>query len=305
MEDAPSSRRQKAARGTASITRRTSVLVPAFGEEVAIGELLSEIGALGPWKEILVVDDGSKDETGKRAAAAGATVIRHPYNKGNGAAVKTAVRAATGEFILLIDADGQHPPGSIPALLAKLDEHDLVVGARSHRGQASFFRALGNAALNRFASMLAGFRIDDLTSGFRAARRERFREFLHLLPNGFSYPSTSTLAFLKAGYNVAFVPIEGKKRDRRSTSKMRPLWEVWRFVMIILRIVTLFSPLRVIVPLALFFFLAGLGYMAYTIATATDITDTSVLLIMFSAVLFVFGLLSEQIAALRFENRDR
>ncbi|HXV62964.1 MAG TPA: glycosyltransferase family 2 protein [Vicinamibacteria bacterium] len=305
MEDAPSSRRKKAAAGTAGITRRTSVLVPAFREEVAIGELLGEIGALGPWKEILVVDDGSKDETGNRAAAAGATVIRHPYNKGNGAAVKTAVRAASGEFILLIDADGQHPPGSIPALLAKLDEHDLVVGARSYRGQASFSRALGNAALNRFASMLAGFRIDDLTSGFRAARRDRFREFLHLLPNGFSYPSTSTLAFLKAGYNVAFVPIEGKKRDRRSTSKMRPFREVWRFVMIILRIVTLFSPLRVIVPIALFFFLAGIGYMAYTIATATDITDTSVLLIVFSAVLFVFGLLSEQIAALRFENRDR
>jgi glycosyltransferase involved in cell wall biosynthesis len=282
---------------------KTSVLIPAFEEESAIGGLVENVRALGKWKEVLVVDDGSKDQTADRARAAGATVIRHPYNKGNGAAVKTAVRAATGEFILLLDADGQHPPEEIEKLLAKLSEYDLVVGARSFQHQAGFARAMGNAALSRFASLVSKFRIDDLTSGFRAARRVRFKEFLHLLPNGFSYPATSTLAFVKAGYDVCFVPIEGKKRSSDSKSKMRPWREGFRFLAIILRVTTLFSPLRVTLPVALAFFLLGVGYTVYTIVTETDVTDTSVLLFFASAVLFLFGLLSEQIAALRLANR--
>jgi glycosyltransferase involved in cell wall biosynthesis len=287
-----------------TIHGRTSVLIPAYGEESAIGALVESIRAIGSWKEILVVDDGSKDQTAERARAAGATVIRHPYNKGNGAAVKTAVRAATGEFLLLLDADGQHPPEEIEKLLAKLPEYDLVVGARSFKDQAGFARGLGNAALNRFASIVSSFRIEDLTSGFRAARRAPFREFLHLYPNGFSYPATSTLAFVKAGYNVSFVPIAGRKRSGESKSKMRPWREGFRFLAIILRITTLFSPLRVALPVALSFFLLGVGYTGYTIATETDVTDTSVLLFAVSAVLFLFGLLSEQIAALRLVNRD-
>jgi hypothetical protein len=177
------------------------------------------------------------------------------------------------------------------------------VGARSFKDQAGFARALGNAALNRFASLVASFRIDDLTSGFRAARRARFREFLHLYPNGFSYPATSTLAFVKAGYDVSFVPIEGKSRGSGSKSKMKPWREGFRFLAIILRITTLFSPLRVILPVALSFFLLGVGYTTYTIVTDTDVTDVSVLLFFASAVLFLFGLLSEQIAALRLVNR--
>jgi glycosyltransferase involved in cell wall biosynthesis len=287
-----------------TIHGRTSVLIPAYGEESAIGALVESIRAIGSWKEILVVDDGSKDQTAERARAAGATVIRHPYNKGNGAAVKTAVRAATGEFLLLLDADGQHPPEEIEKLLAKLPEFDLVVGARSFKDQAGFARALGNAALNRFASMVSSFRIDDLTSGFRAARRARFREFLHLYPNGFSYPATSTLAFVKAGYSVSFVPIGGKKRGGDSKSKMRPWRDGWRFLAIILRVTTLFSPLRVTLPLALAFFLLGVGYTIYTIVTETDVTETSVLLFFASAVLFLFGILSEQIAALRLVDRS-
>ncbi len=286
-----------------TVQGNTSVLIPAYEEESAIGGLVESIRALGSWKEILVVDDGSKDRTAERAQAAGATVIRHPYNKGNGAAVKTAVRASTGEFLLLIDADGQHPAEEIEKLLAKLSDYDLVVGARSFKDQAGFARALGNAALNRFASAVASFRIDDLTSGFRAARRSRFREFLHLYPNGFSYPATSTLAFVKAGYDVVFVPIEGKRRSSGSKSKMKPWREGFRFLTIILRMATLFSPLRVILPVALTFFFLGVGYTAYTIATETDVTDTSVLLFAASAVLFLFGLLSEQIAALRLVHR--
>ncbi len=287
-----------------TIQARTSILIPAFEEGSSIGALVESVRALGSWKEILVVDDGSKDETAERARAAGATVIRHPYNKGNGAAVKTAVRAAAGEFILLLDADGQHPASEIAKLLEKLSDYDLVVGARSFKSQAGFARALGNAALNRFASLVVRFRIDDLTSGFRAARRKRFREFLHLYPNGFSYPATSTLAFVKAGYNVAFVPIDGRHRSGGSKSKMNPWREGFRFLAIILRISTLFSPLRVTLPVAFGFFLSGVAYTVYTVATETDVTDTSVLLFFASAVLFLFGLLSEQIAALRLVNRS-
>jgi glycosyltransferase involved in cell wall biosynthesis len=282
-----------------TVQGRTSVLIPAYEEESSIGLLVESIRALGTWKEVLVVDDGSRDRTAERAREAGACVIRHPYNKGNGAAVKTAVRAASGEFILLLDADGQHPPDEIEKLLERLPEYDLVVGARSFRGQAAWDRALGNAALSRFASLIASFPIPDLTSGFRAARRSRFREFLHLYPNGFSYPATSTLAFIKAGYNVSFVAIDGKKRTAGSKSKMRPWREGFRFLTIILRITVLFSPLRVALPLSLAFFLVGAAYTAYTLATETDLTDTSVLLFSTSAVLFLFGLLSEQIAMQR------
>jgi glycosyltransferase involved in cell wall biosynthesis len=287
-----------------SIEERTSILIPAFGEEKSIATLIDSIKRLGPWKEILVVDDGSTDRTAESARAAGAQVIRHPYNKGNGAAVKTAVRAASGEFIVLLDADGQHPPEEIAKLTEKLGAYDLVVGARSSRNQASLSRALGNGALNRFASLVTRFPISDLTSGFRAARRTRFREFLHLLPNGFSYPTTSTLAFIQAGYNVAFVPIDGKPRAKGSESKMRPWREGLRFLMIVLRIVLVFSPLRIFVPLALVPLVPGLTYAIYTIVERTDVTDASVLLLTASAVIFLFGLLAEQIATLRIRGDD-
>jgi len=284
---------------------RVSVLIPAYNEESSIGNLIEALVSLNAWHEVVVVDDGSSDHTAEVAEQAGARVIRHPYNKGNGAAVKTAVRSCRGEFLLLMDADGQHDPADIEAFVSKLDQYDLVVGARSFSQQASFSRGLGNKLLNQFASMLVEFPIKDLTSGFRAARRDKFMEFVHLLPNGFSYPTTSTLAFVRAGYNVLFIPIAGKQRQTQSTSKMRPWREGWRFVMIILRMVTLFSPLRIFFPMALVFFLIGAGYMAYTIATEVHVTNTSVLLITGAAVLFLFGLLSEQVAALRFERLDQ
>ena len=287
------------------IVERTSVLIPAFEEESGIASVIAEVQSLGNWKEIVVVDDGSSDGTAARAKGAGAKVVCHPYNKGNGAAVKSALRAAEGEFVLLMDADGQHPPKEIVKLMAKLPEYDLAVGVRSFGDQATLSRGLGNAALNRFATMLSGFKIWDLTSGFRAARRDRIREFIHLFPNGFSYPATSTLAFIKAGYSVCFVPIEGKKRGGKEKSKMRPSREGWRFVMLILRMITLFSPLRIFFPVALTFFIVGAGYMVYTIIDEMHVTNTSVLLLAGSAGLFLFGLLSEQIAALRFEKTHR
>lgn len=280
---------------------QTTVLIPAFNEAEAIGGVVAGLAAAGPWREILVVDDGSADATRAAAEAAGARVIRHPYNKGNGASVKSGIRAAAGEFILIIDADGQHQPEDAARLVALLGEYDLVVGARSQATQATLARRLGNSALNRLATYLTGRTIPDLTSGFRAARTEYLREFLHLLPNRFSTPTTTTLAFVKAGYSVAFVPIEA--RSRIGTSKIRLMRDGARFMVITLKIVTIFSPLRVFLPISAASFLLGASYAAWTVATQSHVTNSSVLLIMLAVIVFLVGLVSEQIAALRFEGR--
>lgn len=279
-----------------------SVLIPAYNEARVIADVVTRVRAAAGWHEVLVVDDGSADGTAGFAKAAGATVIRHPYNKGNGAAVKTGIRRATGDYILILDADGQHPPEDALRLVERLGEFDLVVGARSGSSQASLQRRVGNALLNRLASWLTGRPIPDLTSGFRAARRSCLREFLHLLPNGFSTPTTTTLAFLKAGYNVTFVAADAHARV--GTSKIRFARDGLRFYLILLRIVTLFSPLRVFLPLSVASFALGFGYAVWTIVTQSHVTNSSVLLILFSAVVFLVGLVSEQIAALRFEARE-
>jgi glycosyltransferase involved in cell wall biosynthesis len=279
----------------------TSVVIPAFNEEQTIGPLVQELRASGAWHELIVVDDGSTDATAERARAAGATVVTHPYNKGNGAAVKTGIRTATGDYVLIVDADGQHGASDAERIVSRLGEYDLVVGARSSRTQATHARLLGNGALNWLASYLTGRPVPDLTSGFRGARRLYLGEFLHLLPNGFSTPTTTTLAFMKAGYSVAFEPIDA--RIRVGKSKIRLLRDGLKFLMIVLKIVTLFSPLRVFVPISLVPFVLGSGYAAWTIATQSHVTNSSVLLIMFAVIVFLVGLVSEQIAALRFEGR--
>ena len=279
-----------------------SVVIPAFNEAAAIAEVVISLASADRWREIIVVDDGSDDDTGARAAAAGAIVVRHPYNKGNGAAVKSGIRRASGEFVMIVDGDGQHRAADAARLIAKLGEYDLVIGARSGSTQATQTRRAGNGALNGLASYLTGRRIPDLTSGFRAARREHLLEFLHLLPNGFSTPTTTTLAFIKAGYNVAFEPTEA--RPRVGESKIRLARDGTKFLVIILKIVTLFSPLRVFIPVALVSFILGAGYAIWTIATQSHVTNSSVLLIMFAAVVFLVGLVSEQISALRFEGRQ-
>lgn len=281
---------------------QVSVVIPAFNEARVIGDVVSQLRGSGAWFEILVVDDGSNDGTGEAAQAAGARVIRHPYNKGNGAAVKSGIRAATGEFILIIDADGQHPPTDAVRIAARLGEYDLVIGARAHSTQANAARSLGNSILNWLAGYLTGRPILDLTSGFRGARREHLREYLHLLPNGFSTPTTTTLAFLKAGYNVAFEPIEARPRVGRS--KIKLLRDGAKFFLIILKVVTIFSPLRVFLPVAAASFVLGTAYACWTIATQSHITNSSVLLIMLAVLVFLVGLVSEQIAALRFEGRQ-
>jgi len=279
-----------------------SVVIPAFNEGPVIAQVVSALAAAGPWHEIIVVDDGSKDETAACASSAGAIVVRHPYNKGNGAAVKSGIRRATGEYVLIIDGDGQHGPEDARRLVAKLGEYDLVIGARAPSTQATHARRFGNTALNRLASYLTGCEIPDLTSGFRGARRDSLREFLHLLPNGFSTPTTTTLAFIKAGFNVAFEPIEA--RQRIGQSNIRFARDGVKFFIIMLKIVTLFSPLRVFLPISLALFTLGTGYAAWTIATQSHVTNSSVLLIMMAVIVFLVGLVSEQISAMRFESRQ-
>jgi len=278
-----------------------SVLIPAFNEAGGIGPVVQALAAAARWREILVVDDGSRDQTGAEAEAAGARVIRHPYNKGNGAAVKSGIRAATGEYVLIIDGDGQHRPEDAVRLASRLGEFDLVIGARTSETQAGAARRAGNALLNRLASYLTEREIPDLTSGFRGARRECLREFLHLLPNGFSTPTTTTLAFIKAGYNVTFEPIEA--RSRVGSSKIRFSRDGVKFILIVLRVITIFSPFRVFLPISVVSFGIGAGYAVWTLLTEHHIAPTSVLLILLAVQVFLIGLVSEQISALRFEGR--
>jgi glycosyltransferase involved in cell wall biosynthesis len=279
----------------------TTIIIPAMNEAPVIGGVVRALQAEGPWHEIIVVDDGSQDETASEAKKAGATVIRHPYNKGNGAAVKTGARAASGEFVLVVDGDGQHQPADARRLAMHLGEFDLVVGARSSETQASGARRAGNALLNWLAGYLAERTIPDLTSGFRGMRRSCLLEFLYLLPNGFSTPTTTTLAFVKAGYDVLFVPIEA--RQRVGKSKIKLARDGFRFFVILLKVITIFSPLRIFLPISATSFALGVAYGLFNFAVDYKIPNGAVLLIMFGVIVFLVGLVSEQISALRAEGR--
>jgi glycosyltransferase involved in cell wall biosynthesis len=278
-----------------------SVVIPAMNEGAVVGDVVREIAAVAAWREILVVDDGSSDDTASHAAAAGATVIRHPYNKGNGAAVKSGIRASTGEFILIIDGDGQHRPADALRLVGRLGEYDLVVGARSSESQAGSARRWGNRALNGLAGFLTERDVPDLTSGFRGARRSTLLEFIGLLPNGFSTPTTTTLCFIKAGYSVAFEPVDA--RPRVGVSKIRLSSDGPKFLLIMLRVMTIFSPFRIFLPIAATSFLVGAGYAVWTVLTQRHVTNSSVLLIVLAVIVFLVGLVSEQISALRSDGR--
>jgi glycosyltransferase involved in cell wall biosynthesis len=277
-----------------------SVVIPAFEEEGAIGTVVAALRSAAAWHEIIVVDDGSADRTGEVARGAGARVIRHPYNKGNGASVKTGIRQATAEYILIVDGDGQHSASDALRLVASLGEYDLVVGARATSGQASTARQAGNQALNWIASYLTNRTIPDLTSGLRAARASGLREFLHLLPNGFSTPTTTTLSFLKAGYSVRFEPIETKPRLGRS--KIRFVSDGASFFLILLKVITIFSPLRIFIPISAAAFTLGGIYAVWTAYWQHHITNSSVLLILLAVVIFLVGLVSEQISTMRSEG---
>ena len=280
-----------------------SVVIPALNEELTIADVVAALKSAAPWREVLVIDDGSADATAIKAETAGARVIRHPYNKGNGAAVKTGIRNATGDFILIIDADGQHPPEDAVRIADRLGEYDLVVGARSSTTQATQARRSGNMLLNWLASYLAGRAIPDLTSGFRGARREHLREFIHLLPNGFSTPTTTTLAFIKAGYNVSFERVSARRR--MGESKIRFARDGARFFLILLKVITIFSPLRIFVPISACTFAVGALYGAYTALAHGRIPNGAVILILFSVVVFLVGLVSEQVSSLRIDGSSR
>lgn len=278
-----------------------SVVIPAYQESAAVGAVVESLRAAANWREILVIDDGSADQTASVAAAAGARVLKHPYNKGNGAAVKTGVRNASGEYVLIVDADGQHTASDALRLVSFLGEYDLVVGTRAgSTQQASRARHIGNNALNWVAGYLTGREIPDLTSGLRAARTSGLREFLHLLPNGFSTPTTTTLSFVKAGYSVRFEPIT--VGARLGVSKIKLVSDGARFLMILLKVITIFSPLRVFLPIAGTFFVLGASYAIWTTVLYHDITDSSVLLLVLAVVIFLVGLVSEQISTMRSEG---
>lgn len=284
---------------------QVSIILPAKDEEASLGHLLSAIRDRMPEAELILVDDGSSDRTPEVARAVGARLVTHPYSLGNGAAVKAGARAATGERLVFLDADGQHDPADIPRLLAWLDAgYDMAVGARGQGSQASLGRGLANAFYNAFASLMTGHRILDLTSGFRAVRAEHFRRFLYLLPNGFSYPTTITMAFFRSGYPVAYVPIQAGPRQGRP-SHLHPLRDGVRFLLILFKVATLYSPLKVFFPVSGLLFLTGLGYYTHTFATMHKFTNMSALLLTAAVVVFMMGLISEQITALSYREGDR
>lgn len=279
---------------------RVSVVLPAKNEAEGLSRTLPALREQWPEAELIVVDDGSTDGTAGIAAEHGARVLSSPYSMGNGAAIKRGARAATGEVIVFMDADGQHSASHIGALLDKLAEgYDMVVGARDSAGQANLHRGFANALYNRLASWMTGHAILDLTSGFRAVRAEKFREFLHLLPNGFSYPTTSTMAFFRSAYPVAYVPIPVARRVGNN-SHIRPIKDGIRFLLIIFKIATLYSPLKLFAPVGLGFFLLGLGHYAYTYFAFHRFTNMSVLLLSAAVIVFLIGLISEQITGLTY-----
>ena len=283
-------------------SQNVSIVIPAFNESGSIANLISRVRQLHPDAEIIIIDDGSTDNTAEEAKEAGATVYSHPYNIGNGAAVKSGIQLATGDILVLMDGDGQHQPEDIGRMLENFPEYDMVVGARTLRDQSSLLRALGNAVYNRFASYAANFRIKDLTSGFRAIKADLARNFLYLLPNTYSYPTTLTLGVLRSGKSVRYIPIRTAKRSG-GNSKVKLIQDGVRFFMIIIRIATLYSPMRVFLPVSLVMFILGMIRYIYTYVTEGRFTNMSALLFVSSVTIFMMSLISEQITQLRFERR--
>ncbi|WPL18316.1 Undecaprenyl-phosphate 4-deoxy-4-formamido-L-arabinose transferase [Thiorhodovibrio winogradskyi] len=280
-----------------------SIILPAKNESAALAGLLPRIRQHCPDAELILVDDGSEDDTPMVAQAQGARVISHPYSMGNGAAVKTGARAALGDVLVFMDADGQHDPADIPRLLARLEQgYDMVVGARRHESQANWGRGLANRLYNRLASYMTNHRVEDLTSGFRAVSASKFRAFLYLLPNGFSYPTTITMALFRAGHAVAYEPITAGPRIGKS--HIRLLSDGVRFLLIIFRVGTLYSPLKLFFPLAALHVLLGLGYYGYTFFTAHRLSLATLFLLTSAVTIFLIGLVSEQITQLIYKDSN-
>lgn len=282
--------------------KKISVIIPAFNEAENIDALVQQVRTLYPDAEIIVIDDGSTDATAETARQAGAVVYKHPYNIGNGAAIKSGIRVAGGDILVFMDADGQHDPDDIQKLLAGLPDYDMVVGARSLKGQASFGRAFGNKVFNWLASYVAKFPIQDLTSGFRAVKADVARSFTYLLPNTYSYPTTITLGVLRSGRALKYVPIESRRRQK-GKSHINLVHDGVRFFMIIIRICTLYSPMRVFLPVSVAMFAVGVARYIYTFITEGRFTNMSALMFVTSIIIFMMSLISEQVCQMRFERR--
>ncbi len=283
-------------------SEKVSVIIPVYNEGESIGKLVSDIKTSYPAFDVIVIDDGSVDNTADEAQAAGARVYSHPYNIGNGAAVKSGIRVADGDIFVLLDGDGQHDPADIAHLLEYIPRYDMVVGARAMGDQASVGRALGNKAYNWFASYVAKFAIKDLTSGFRAVKANIAKSFLYLLPNTYSYPATITLGVLRSGMSVKYVPIRMRKR-KSGKSNIRLIQDGVRFFMIITRICTLYSPMRVFLPVSFAMFFFGIANYLYTYITRGQFTNMSVFMFVGAIIVFMMSLVSEQICQMRFERR--
>lgn len=275
---------------------RISIVMPAYNEEAVIGTMIDQLH-LDHYYEIIVVDDGSKDQTAAVAERHGARVVRHPYNIGNGAAVKSGIRAAEGDIIVLMDSDGQHPPSNIPRMLASIGDYDMVVGARTAESDAQLYRTVANKVFNTYASYIVGYPIPDLTSGFRVIKAPLLKKFVYLLPNGYSYPSTITIAMFRSGFRVKYEPIVSPARI--GVSKVRPLRDGLRFLMTITRLGTMFVPLKIFIPVSLLFLSVGAGYGAYLLIFKQRFSNMAALLITIGIVIFLIGLIAEQIALLR------
>jgi glycosyltransferase involved in cell wall biosynthesis len=285
-------------------TSKISIIIPAHNEAENIGALVREIRSLYLEAEVIVVNDGSTDETAKVAHEAGAQVYSHPYNIGNGAAIKSGIRAASGDTLVFMDADGQHNPEDVARLLELFPEYDMVVGARSFSGQASFGRAIGNKIYNWLGSYVAKFPIHDLTSGFRAVKADIAHGFLYLLPNTYSYPTTLTLGVLRSGRSLKYLPIQARSR-KQGTSGIKLFRDGVRFLMIIIRICTLYSPMRVFLPVSLLMVFLGFINYAITYFSQGRFTNMSALLFTNGVLVFMMSLISEQISQMRFERRQR
>lgn len=294
-----------APRAQREIAEEVSIVIPARNEAAGLATLLAELRAVLPDAEIIVSDDGSTDSTQEIARAAGVKVASRLYGAGNGAAIKAGARLATRNIIAFMDADGQHRAQDVRRLLAEFDKgYDMVVGARNRAGQASRHRGWANGFYNRLASWMVGHKVGDLTSGLRVVRASKFREFLYLLPNGFSYPTTSTMAFFRAGYTVGYLPIDVQQRMAGTQSHVRIWRDGVRFLLIIFKIGTLYSPLKLFAPISLFFLLCGLVNYAKTYLAEGRFTNMSVLLLSASVIIFLIGLISEQITALMYANAN-
>lgn len=282
-------------------SQNISIVIPAKNEAQSIGSLIQTLRRLYPDFDILIVNDGSEDLTASVAKQAGARVISHPYSKGNGAAIKTGARHARGDILIFMDADGQHQPKDVAHLLEGIEQGmDMVIGARTRTGQANLGRAIANRSYNRLASWMVGHPVKDLTSGFRAVRAEKFRQFLYMLPNGFSYPSTITMAFFRSGYSVEYREVDVLKR--RGSSHISPVKDALRFLLIIFKVGTLFSPLKIFAPFSVIMFLTGLGYYLWTYIHWERFTNMSALLFSVSVLIFLIGLVSEQVTTLLYSS---